>query len=252
MAQEEFHAMAAGLPDPFHLLLRENSTSTNDELRVLAEQGAKEGLILLAENQFAGRGRRGAAWFSPSGESLAFSILLRPQAPKALWPRLALASGLALAEAFEKMGVEALIKWPNDVLIQQRKLAGILVESGKDFVIVGIGINVSTLEFPAEVASIATSLQRAAGRPFLREDVLASVIHQLSHRCAQIGNHFDEVLNGVRMRCALTGQHVSLLTSSGPKTGWIDGISPGGELILRTTHGVETLMQADEIRLMPL
>ena len=252
MAQGEFHAIAASLPDPFHLLVRENATSTNDELRALAENGAKEGLILLAENQSAGRGRRGAAWFSPSGESLAFSILLRPQAPKALWPRLALASGLALAEAFGKMGAEALIKWPNDVWLQQRKVAGILVESGKDFVIVGIGINVTTLEFPPEVAAIATSLQLAMGRPFLRADVLAAVIHQLSQRCAQIGNHFDEVLDGVRLRCALTGQHVSLLTSSGPKTGWIEGISPGGELILRTSYGVETLMQADEIRLMPL
>jgi len=252
MAQEDFHAMAASLPDPFRLLLRENATSTNDELRLLAEAGAREGQILLAENQSAGRGRRGTAWFSSGGESLAFSILLRPQEPKALWPRLALASGLALAEAFGKIGVEALIKWPNDVWLQQRKVAGILVESGKDFVIIGIGINVNTLKFPPEVALSATSLQLAAGQPFSRADVLAAVIHQLPQRWAQIGNDFETLLEGVRLRCALTGHHVSLQTSSGQKTGWIEGISPGGELILRTTEGLETLMQADEIRFMPL
>jgi len=251
MATEDFNSMAASLPDPFRLLVREQAGSTNDELRLLAETGASEGLILLAENQTAGRGRRGAAWFSPTGESLAFSILLRPQEPKAWWPRLALATGLAVAEALESFGLEAGIKWPNDIWMRQRKAAGILVESGKDFVIIGIGLNVNTLVFPPEVADIATSLHLEGGRPFLRPDVLGAIIQRLAARRFQIGSEFSVLLDAVRLRCVLTGQRVSLLSSSGLKIGWVEGISPTGELTLRTRSGIEHLMQADEIRLMP-
>lgn len=252
MAAEDFNSMAARLPDPFRLLVREHAGSTNDEIRLLADAGTSEGLILLAENQTAGRGRRGAAWFSPPGESLAFSILLRPEEPKAWWPRLALATGLAVAEALESFGLEAGIKWPNDIWIRQRKVAGILVESGKDFVIIGIGLNVNTLVFPPEVADIATSLHLEGGRPFLRSEVLGAIIPRLSARRFQIGSEFGVLLDAVRLRCVLTGHRVSLLNSGGLKIGRVEGISPTGELTLRTQSGVEHLMQADEIRLMPL
>ncbi|NJM36722.1 MAG: biotin--[acetyl-CoA-carboxylase] ligase [Akkermansiaceae bacterium] len=134
MSQENFMRAAGGFPDPFRLLIRESVQSTNDEVRSLAEMGAAEGLVLLAEKQTAGRGRRGAVWFSPAGESLAFSILLRPPEPKSLWPRLALATGLALAEAFESIQIHNVkVKWPNDVLIRGKKVAGVLVENGKGF-----------------------------------------------------------------------------------------------------------------------
>ena len=98
----DFDNIAAQLPDPFRLLWREKVSSTNDELRALAEKGMAEGLVLVAEEQVAGRGRRGAEWFSPKGESLAFSVLLRPTEPKGFWSRLSLVAGLAVAEALEK------------------------------------------------------------------------------------------------------------------------------------------------------
>ncbi len=252
MANEDFNSMAARLPDPFRLLVRAHSGSTNDELRLLAEAGTEEGLVLLAENQTAGRGRRGAAWFSSPGESLAFSVLLRPEEPKAWWPRLALATGLAVAEALESFGLEAGIKWPNDIWIRQRKVAGILVESGKDFVIIGIGLNINTLAFPPEIAEAATSLHLEVGRPFLRPDVLGVILHCLSSRRFQIGSEFGALLDAVRLRCVLTGHRVSLLSSNSLKIGWVEGISSAGELILRTQSGIERLIQADEIRLQPL
>src|SRR5512134_2109839 len=160
---DDFTGIASEFPDPFRLLIRETAGSTNDELRALAAAGSPDGLVLLALQQTAGRGRRGAAWFCPAGESLAFSILVRPAEPKALWPRLALAAGLAVAEAAESFGPPAGIKWPNDVWIGRRKVAGILVEAGPDFAIVGIGLNVHTTSFPAEVSEIATSLRIASG-----------------------------------------------------------------------------------------
>ena len=246
---ENFAAIAQNLPDPFRLLIRESVGSTNDEIRALAMAGAPEGLVLLAECQTAGRGRRGAAWFSPAGESLAFSVLLRPSEPKALWPRLALAAGVAVAEAIEPLCPQVAIKWPNDVWIRQRKVAGILVEAGADFAIVGIGLNVNTTEFPREVSEIATSLQLEAGRALNLSDVLGAILGSFAQRRLQIGIGFDEILSAIRLRCALTGNRVTLTTSTGPQTGVVEGIAPGGELLLRTASGVERLIQADEIRL---
>lgn len=247
---DDFEIAAAEFPDPFRLLVRETAASTNDELRILAESGAPDGLVLLAMEQTAGRGRRGAAWFSTLGESLAFSILIRPKEPKALWPRLALAAGLSVAEAVESFGPAAGIKWPNDVWIGRRKVAGILVEAGRDFAIVGIGLNVNSTAFPAQVAEIATSLHLETGMDHRRQEVLAAIIRSFARTSRQIGGDFDHLLDLIRSRCVLTGQLVSLTTSSGPRQGKVEGIAPSGELLLRTETGLERLMQADEVRIL--
>ncbi|MEX1048106.1 MAG: biotin--[acetyl-CoA-carboxylase] ligase [Akkermansiaceae bacterium] len=246
----DFSTIAAGLPEPYRLLIRETVGSTNDALRALAQTGAADGLVLLAEHQTAGRGRRGSAWFSPAGESLAFSLLVRPPEAKALWPRLALAAGLAIAEAAESFGPQAGIKWPNDVWIGRRKVAGILVEAGTDFAIIGIGLNVNTLDFPPEVAEIATSLRREAGDSLALPDVLAAVLRRFALRRHQIGSEFGELLAAIRQRCVLTGNEVSLSTAHGPLAGTVEGIGPGGELLLRTPSGLVRLIQADEVRLL--
>ncbi len=250
MSREEFTAAAADFPDPFHLMIRESVESTNDEVHSLAQDGAPHGRIVLAERQTAGRGRRGAAWFAPTGESLAFSILLRPTEAKTLWPRLALATGLAVAEAIESFGPQVGIKWPNDVWIGARKVAGILVEAGADFAVVGIGLNVNTTEFPPEVEKIATSLQMETGQAFSRAEVMAAVIHRFSIRSRQIGPYFPELISTVRQRCVLTGQHVSLITAGEARKGTVEGIADSGELLFRSEKGLERLIQADEVRLL--
>lgn len=250
MSLAEFAAAAADFPEPFRLLVRDSVASTNDEVRALAQAGAADGLIVLAGQQTAGRGRRGAAWFAPAGESLAFSILVRPTAAKALWPRLALVAGLAAAEALETFGLQAGIKWPNDVWLSQRKVAGILVEAGTDFAIVGIGLNVSTTDFPPELAATATSLQLETGRDISRAEVLAALVSRFSRRHLQIDHDFDAVVAAVRLRCVLTGKCVSLTTAGGPRSGKVDGIAAGGELLLHTAGGLERLIQADEVRLL--
>jgi len=246
---EGFADIGRELPDPFCLLVKDSVDSTNDEVRRLAEQGMPEGLIVITDRQTQGRGRRGAAWFSPPGESLAFSVLLRPDAPKALWPRLALVTGLAVAEALEEYVPLVGIKWPNDVWVHGRKIAGILVEAGKDFVVVGIGLNVNTLGFPPEVAGIATSLALESGGTVSRAEVLAAVIRRLALRRHQIGTEFADVIASIGVRCVLTGQEVSLVSASGPLSGKVEGISPQGELLLRTPDGLHALLQADEVRI---
>lgn len=249
MSREDFSQVAADFPEPFRLLVRESVESTNDEVRTLAESGAVDGLIILAERQTAGRGRRGAAWFSQAGESLAFSILVRPEEPKALWPRLALAAGVAVAEAIDAFGVQAGIKWPNDVWIGRKKIAGILVEAGKDFAVVGIGLNVNCDSFPTEVSEIATSLKIEMSADFSRAEVLGGIIHRFARRRLQIGGQFEMLVAAFSERCVLTGNEVSLTTAAGPLTGTVEGIAAGGELLLRTAGGLQRLIQADEIRL---
>lgn len=248
---DEFSQTATHFPNPFRLLVRDECGSTNDELRELARQGAPEGLVLLARRQTSGRGRRGAHWFAPEAESLTFSVLLRPNAPKAHWPRLSLAAGVAVAEALEACGVPTGIKWPNDVWIHGRKVAGILVDAGENFAVVGIGLNVNTVNFSPEVAEIATSLKLATAHEYSRAHVLTEVIRHLDRHKNEIDNQFPVILSSVRRLCVLTGNQVALKTTNGPLHGTVIGIAPGGELLLETKDGLKSILQADEVRIKP-
>lgn len=243
---KEFAEVAALMPDPFRILWREECGSTNDELRALAENGMGEGLVLIAGNQTAGRGRRGAEWFSPAGEGLAFSVLLKPDVSKDFWSRLSLVAGLAVAQAVEKFVPLAEIKWPNDVLVGGRKISGILVEAGKDFVIIGIGINVNTESFPEGLG--ATSLQMECGQEVARAAVLLEVVARLSLLSGSVASGFENVLEGVRKRCWLTGKSIAFTCAGTRKEGNAKGIGSGGELLVELDGRVASLVQADEVR----
>lgn len=245
----EFAEVAALMPDPFRILWKEEIGSTNDELRALAQSGTGEGLVLIAGNQTAGRGRRGAEWFSPAGEGLAFSVLLKPGVSKEFWSRLSLVAGLAVAEAVEKFVPLAEIKWPNDVLVNGRKIAGILVEAGRDFVIVGIGININSLEFPNGLA--ATSLALETGVAIKRPQVLLEVVKRLSIHAGRLGQGFEHTMEGVRQRCWLTGKQVQFTSSGVVKTGLVKGLGTGGELLVEIAGSLERIVQADEVRVLP-
>lgn len=237
------------LPPGFRLDYREKTGSTNDDARIAATSGAAAGLVVVAGMQEVGRGRRGAAWVCPPGEGLAFSVLLRPRENKALWPRLSLAAGLAVAEAIERLGPRAEVKWPNDVWVAGKKIAGILVEAGDDFVVVGIGINVGVKDFPPELGGSATSLALECGEAPELPAVLMLVLERLQVWSGRIGAGFDELLHGFRVRCALTGKEVRLLAADGSLAGRVGGIGEGGELLLETSAGVRKLVQADEVRI---
>jgi BirA family biotin operon repressor/biotin-[acetyl-CoA-carboxylase] ligase len=242
----------AVLPAGFRLDFRESTGSTNDDVRAAARAGAPAGLVVVAERQQAGRGRRGAAWVCPPGEGLAFSVLLRPPETKALWPRLSLAAGLAVAEGLDRHGVAAEVKWPNDVWIGGKKIAGILVEAGDDFVVVGVGINVGVTSFPDALADSATSLALECGEPPELPLVLASVLERLPVWQARIGAGFEELLRRFRERCALSGHRIRLTTAEGVLSGEAAGIGEGGELLVRTPEGLRRIVQADEVRVVGL
>ncbi|MGB6220164.1 biotin--[acetyl-CoA-carboxylase] ligase [Haloferula sp.] len=232
------------LPPGWRLVVLEETGSTNDEVRLRCQDEA--GLVVLAEKQTAGRGRRGAAWLSIEGESLTFSVLLRPSEPKAIWPRLSLAAGMAVADALGRYGIEAEIKWPNDLLIGGKKISGILVEAGADYVVVGIGLNLGTLQFPEGLE--ATSMAMESGRSVQGAEVLSFILTALDGWSREIGGGFPDLLKRVRERCALSGRQVRLISGNRVVEGQVVQIGNSGELIVNTPDGPKSFLQAHEVR----
>ncbi|MBC7218450.1 MAG: biotin--[acetyl-CoA-carboxylase] ligase, partial [Candidatus Caldatribacterium sp.] len=160
------------------VVFKDEMDSTNTYLKALAEQGAPEGTLCITENQKKGRGRRGRSWFSLPGKSLTFSLLLRPHLPLSVCPSLALLAGLALAEALEELGFSPRLKWPNDVLLGEKKVSGILLETSTDldeasWIVLGVGVNVNLgKEDLASLPFQATSLFLEKGVPLSRIEIL--------------------------------------------------------------------------------
>ncbi|HEU5350564.1 MAG TPA: biotin--[acetyl-CoA-carboxylase] ligase [Terracidiphilus sp.] len=220
--------------------------STNTDALHAARNGAPHGSVYLADEQTAGRGRGGHAWQSNAGQGLYMSALLRPVLPLARLPLLPLAAGLAAMQAIqEASGLTADLRWPNDVLLGPRKAGGILVESRIEsgalaFAVAGVGINVHQREFPAELATQATSLDVAAGRVVHRQSVLAALLKSLERELLLLAGPGAETLIPERLRQASTwicGRRVHV---HGPQTctGVTDGLDEHGFLRVRTAEGI--------------
>ena len=212
--------------------------STNERAKELADAGALHGTLVTADEQSAGRGRQGRAWTAPPGSAVLMSLVLRELDERhALLP---LAAAVAVCEA---LPVDAAIKWPNDVWIGRRKVAGILVEGRpqEGWAALGIGINVSTDSFPAELADIATSLQ-LAGHATTAEAILTELLGALDR---WIEAPPGAVLEAWRSRDALKGERVRW---SGGE-GIADGIDDSGALVVVTDDGPVTL-DAGEVHLL--
>jgi BirA family transcriptional regulator, biotin operon repressor / biotin---[acetyl-CoA-carboxylase] ligase len=225
--------------------------STNARAKELAGGGAPGGLVVTAEEQSAGRGRRGRSWFGPAGSSLLYSALLRPFDGD---PLLALAAPIAVCEAAEEVApVRCQVKWPNDVWIEDRKVAGILVEARPEEsrAVIGIGINVAVPadDFPPELKEIATSLTpteaedgvRAEGAPTV-DAVLAALNRKLGR---WVDASRDEVLDAFRARDALSGRRVSWAGGEGTA----DTVDAQGHLIVETDSGERKALGAGEVHL---
>jgi BirA family biotin operon repressor/biotin-[acetyl-CoA-carboxylase] ligase len=218
--------------------------STNALVAERAQAGAAEGLVVVAEHQTAGRGRLDRTWETPARSALTFSVLLRPTAPTQTWPWLPLLAGYAVDKALKALGFEAAVKWPNDVLLDGRKVAGILVERVETpagpAAVIGVGVNVGMTAEELPVPD-ATSLAVAAGstgpdRTVLLVDVLASLWE--AYTAWQEGGD----LGGMRLAesyvaaCATIGSEVRVeLPSGGTLTGTATGIDPSGRLLVESS-----------------
>ena len=227
--------------------------STNERAKEFAQAGAPGGLVVTADEQTAGRGRRGNPWFGPAGSSLLYSALLRPfDAGEA--PLLPLAVPVALCEAAEAVApVRCQVKWPNDVWIDERKVAGVLVEARPDegWAVVGIGLNVAIPDdaFPEELRGTAISLLPTEGEGGSDPGGAPGVRRAFDelNRALEAWLHADseEVLDAYRARDLLTGRRISWEEGEGVVT----GIDERGHLVVDRDDGEEIALGAGEVHL---
>jgi len=255
-------ASGSALGHPMHLLA--TTTSTNDLAKTAARDGAPHGSTWVAEVQTAGRGRRGHAWVCAPGEGLLFSVLVRVSCVPARIAPAALAVGLAVrdAVAVAAPAVSVGIKWPNDVFVADRKVAGVLVEavtigSRIDAVIVGVGINVHTRVFPGTIADRATSVALVSAAPPDRASILADVLGRIDHDLhLVIGRGLGLVLGRLAAADVLKGRPVrrdlgEASDASDPACrGVAAGIDEDGRLIVRREDGAVTRWNAGEVHLL--
>jgi BirA family biotin operon repressor/biotin-[acetyl-CoA-carboxylase] ligase len=222
--------------------------STNTVAQRLAADGAAEGTAVIAETQTRGRGRLGRAWSSPPFRNLYLSIVLRPPIAAAAAPQIALVAGLATTEAARHWAPSAAVKWPNDVVLDGRKLGGILAELESEgeharCVILGIGVNLNSTaeDFPEDLRDKAIGLCTAAGRPIDRVEFADHLLSRLEETYdLYLRSGFAAIRPLWERRSALTGRHVRIETGRQCVEAVVTGLADDGTLLLRNATG-ETL-----------
>lgn len=236
-------------------------TSTNAALRELALRGAPEGTVVLADSQTAGRGRGGKRWFSPPGVNLYASVLVRPAVHPRAVPTLAFAASLALVDAVRELGLPVAIKWPNDVLVRRRKVAGTLAEAairdeGVEHVILGLGANVNVTqaalrEALGESALAASSLREMLGEPVDRSAFAASYLGALDEWLAIHRAQGPAPLLGTwRELDIVSGRRVEVREAGGTIEGRALGVDDEGHLRVADPRGRVHAVVTGDVRLL--
>jgi BirA family transcriptional regulator, biotin operon repressor / biotin---[acetyl-CoA-carboxylase] ligase len=226
--------------------------STNRVLLDEAHRGAPEGLVAVADHQTAGRGRLGRTWSAAPGTALLVSVLLRPTLPVDRLHTVGMAAGLATADGVEEVaGVRPGLKWPNDLVVDDRKLAGLLAElataGGSQVVVLGVGINVTGV--PAEVAGTATSCEAVAGRPVDRSALLAAFLSALEVRYSTLvaAGGADATLAAYRAACDTLGRPVRVELAGRTLEGTATDVAWNGQLLLTDAGGGRTAVTAGDV-----
>ena len=237
------------------ILRFDSLSSTNTEAARQSSQGAEEGLCIVAKEQTAGRGRLQRAWASPMGAGLYFSIVLRPVVDAARWSLLPLMAALAVYDALrEACDLETDIKWPNDILVGERKLCGILAETIDTNVgraaIVGIGINLTSEAFPVELRETATSVEAATGKTLEAEAVLQALIRALECRYTMFQTEagaVEIILEWSQHSTYANGKRVRVSNGSETFAGLTRGLEPDGALRVETDAGEIKVVRAGDV-----
>ncbi len=229
------------------------TTSTQNAARAEAERDAPEGTAVVAEEQTGGRGRLGRSWVSPAGKNLYLTLVMRP--PARHLRVLSIVAPLAMAEALEgAAGLTCRIKWPNDVLVGGRKIAGVLIETdlagaAVKYALVGMGVNVNfDAAGVSEIADIATSVRRELGREGSREEVLAALLNAFEARYtdAQEG---DAAFRAWRSRLETLGQRVRATLGERVEEGTAEDVDAEGSLLIRRDDGSLVTVEAGDVTL---
>ena len=250
-------ALRAGEPGSWWRTVRVVGSigSTNASLADAARAGAAEAALLVAEHQHAGRGRMGRSWQAPARSALTFSVLVRPQVPVADWPWLPLLTGVAVAEAIRRgAGVQAMVKWPNDVLVEDRKLAGVLLERVETPIgpaaVLGIGLNVSAQREELPVPS-ATSLALEDATTLDRPSLLLPVLRTLQplyQEWVRPGRSSGGLREAYLARCSTLDRPVRVeLPNGSTLTGLAETVDAAGRLVVATGTGRRTVAAGDVV-----
>ena len=242
----------------FEIHLFREVASTNDALRPLAAAGAREGTAVLAESQRGGRGRLGKAWFSPEGVNLYASVLFRPKLSPRAVPVFCFIASLALADAIAAAGVPAGVRWPNDVMVGGRKVAGTLSAVAMtrhvvDSVILGVGVNLNVSREAlerglGEAADFATSLRESVGHPIDRNHFAASFLNHLEHWFdVYAARGLGAILVAWKDRDVLRGHVVEVRAGAATYRGRVAGVDDEGRLVLEQGPAAERIVVCGEI-----
>ena len=244
--QQRFQSL---LPNWF-LHYYQETDSTNRQARLAVERGeAVSGSVFLADRQTDGVGRRGSPWLSKANENLLFTAVVETGMASAISGMVAIAAGLSVARQLQPYCDRVGLKWPNDIYIGGRKVAGILVEQVGDFSLVGIGINVYASDFPTDLK--ATSLVLSGGLNVLRENLLACILTDLVGSLSLCQSDFNQVVNQVSPFDLLRGKEISYKTNGISCHARAIGIEPDGSLLVYQSGREFCLTSASEIRLLP-
>ena len=234
--------------------------STNETARQLAEEGAAHGEVVIAERQTAGRGRRGRTWISPPGGNLYLSAVLRPDMPPQRAPEITLVASVALCHAVRRAGADAGIKWPNDLVVGDRKLCGILTEMAADegrvqWVVLGAGVNLNARpeDFPEELRPWVTSVAAERGQPVPRALFAAAALALLEEwldRHAEGG--FAAVRDEWRVLSDTLGREVRVSAEGREVSGLAEDVDESGALLVRSGAGLEAFRAGDVAHLRPV
>lgn len=233
---------------------REETESTNDDAKFLAEEGMEHGSLVIAETQTAGKGRRGRSWCSPKS-SIYMSMLLRPDLPVDRASMLTLVMAVSVADALSQLyDLDVKIKWPNDILINKKKVCGILTELFEHpdqtySVVVGIGINVNQKGFPEEIAEIATSVLIEKGDSCNRADIVIAVMEYFEYYYELFaeGGDMSALIDIYDAYLINRNEQVKILDPAGEYEGMAKGINDRGELIVERADGKITTVYSGEV-----
>lgn len=238
------------------LKLLETTTSTQEEIRIWAEQGANNGALVIAEEQTLGRGRQGRRWISPSGKGIWMSLLLKPELPLADASRLTLLTAVAVCRALRQVtGLEIGIKWPNDLLIKGKKICGILVESaGEDgkirYCVVGIGIDVNLehQDYAGELSDRATSLKIEGNQNYDRAVIIGTVMKEMEFLMTSfLQQGFSTIANLWEALSVTLGKTITVKTPQGNIKGVAEELDQSGALKLQKSDGTIEIVYSGEI-----
>jgi BirA family transcriptional regulator, biotin operon repressor / biotin---[acetyl-CoA-carboxylase] ligase len=239
----------------FTVLRFDTIESTNDEALRQARAGAAEGLCIVADRQTAGRGRHGRAWVSAKGSGLYFSAVLRPRLDARLVPLITLMTGVAVHDTLQAFGLKPDIKWVNDVLIGDKKISGILAEAVETpsglAVVVGIGINVTSADFPEDIAESATSIKAETRQTIAMSELEAALVRSLGYFYDMLtGEHGPaQILAEWGQRSSyFFGKSVRVVLGNEAFTGVTDGVEPTGALRVRTPDGEVRIVNAGDVQ----